>query len=193
MTGTSSEFLGKRPLPRLLKQRPVVFVLGPAGVGKTSVARRVAGADGRSVTYLSGADVSDAILDRTRNGYWEPALLSSAAVVLDGLQYVSCRPGVKDFLQELLAHRSDAERMTVVVEAESDGSAAALMSRVGVGECATLGLRFPSSRSGRMRFARRYCDELGIERSMARGTDQISPWRYEAVIAELVKRKGEAC
>ena len=41
ITRTSGELIGRRPLPRVLLERPVLFVLGPRGVGKTSVARRI--------------------------------------------------------------------------------------------------------------------------------------------------------
>src|SRR5436190_8671872 len=39
VSGTSGEFLGRKPLPRSVATRPALFIFGPAGVGKTSVAR----------------------------------------------------------------------------------------------------------------------------------------------------------
>jgi len=42
ITGTSSEFMGRKPLPRVLRQRRITVVLGPEGVGKSTVARALA-------------------------------------------------------------------------------------------------------------------------------------------------------
>jgi hypothetical protein len=43
VTATSAELIGERPLPRLLRARPLLFIFGPAGCGKSLVAARVCG------------------------------------------------------------------------------------------------------------------------------------------------------
>ena len=91
---------------------------------------------------------------------------------------------------ELLKQRADAGLRTVVCDANGDGSVEELLSRTPTGSTAVLGLRFPSSRSGRLRFARRQCDDLGLPRTMARGTENIEPWGY-AVLAELERRRTD--
>ena len=64
LTRTAFEFLGKRPLPRVIALRPVVYVLGPSGSGKTSVARRLA----EGAVELDGAQLRQALVHAVRNG-----------------------------------------------------------------------------------------------------------------------------
>lgn len=195
VTGTSSEFLGRRPMPRIFRERSVVFVLGPSGVGKSSVGLRIAhhrlGSE-RDVVVLDASAVSEALVRRTRLGHWAPELEVAPALILDGPTFLQARPGALDLWHELIAARIRSERFTVIIGAPGDGSAEAMLASLKAGQAVTVGLRFPSSRSGRMRFARRCCDELEMPRSQARGTDQFDPWRYESVIAELTRRKAES-
>ena len=65
VTGTSSEYLGARPLRRIFRERLVTVVLGPAGVGKWQSLRR---------------NVYD---DYKRAFNEEPGLLKSVGVMTD--------------------------------------------------------------------------------------------------------------
>ena len=100
LTGTSTEYLGDRPLPRVVRDRPVLFVLGPDGVGKSLVARRVAP---EPPTVLDNRACQKAILARVRNGHWKPELVECVSLVLDGPVWLQNRPSVIDILTELIA------------------------------------------------------------------------------------------
>ena len=54
-----------------------------------------------------------------------------------------------------------------------------------VGTTALLALRFPKGAPGRLRWARRMCDELGLARTCAHGTDQLDAWSYDGVLTWL--------
>jgi len=57
----------------------------------------------------------------------------------------------------------------------------------------TLNLRYPQGR-GRIRFAVRVCEELGIDRRYARTTQPEDPWTYLKVIRALkrIEREGKS-
>lgn len=188
VTGTSSEYLGARPLRRILRERALVVILGPRGSGKTSVARRVAQQTSERTLYLDTAALQDEVLRRTRTTAWSERVLEVPVLVLDGPVFLANRPAVCGFLRDLIQARLLAGRRTVVCEVAQDGSMDRLMVGVPAGRMATVGLRFPASRSGRMRFARRCCDELGLPRSAAQGTDALEPWGYDRVIEDLKSR-----
>ncbi len=185
VTGTSSEYLGRRPLRKMFRERGVVVILGPEGVGKTSVARRIAGDGGSSFLYLDSHVLKDEVVKRVRRGRWSRPLVQVDGLVLDGPTYLTERPAVEHLLFSLIEDRIEAGLRTIICDVSGDGSAEALMARMPAGCMVVLGLRFPKSRSGRMRFARRHCDLLDLPRSVASGTDQIDPWRYDEVISVL--------
>lgn len=189
VTGTSSEYLGRRPLRRLLRERGVVFLLGPRASGKTAVGRRIAAEAGRPVVHLSDHDIQQAVVARTRTGAWATKLVEAPALLLDGPRFLRNRPAVVEFLRELIEQRRAAGRKTVICEVAEDGSIPRLLDGMEAGSSVTVGLRFPASRSGRMRFARRACDMLGLPRKAANGTDALEPWGYEAVLSELRRRR----
>lgn len=182
LTGTSTEYLGRKPWPRVIRERQVIFVLGPEGVGKSSVARCLAGEPAR---VLDTRELQHAVLERVRRGRWAPELLEARALVLDGPVWLRHRQGLVDLLVELLRARLEARRRTVVCQSDNDGSAEALIGAMEAGSLVVIGLRFPKGKRGRLRYARRVCDELEIPREAARGTELLEPWRYDRVADHL--------
>lgn len=177
VSGTSNEFLGKKPLPRSIRDRPMVFLLGPPGVGKSSVARVLAG-DGAH--YLPEERVLNALNQRIRDRKWHEELLVTAHVIVQLPCFLDRRPAALECIQDLLRHRAGGGRRTWVIEPESGTSMAAVMGAVHPGYRATVVLRFPVGR-GRLRFARRVCEEMGVAASHAAETVHADPWTYERV------------
>lgn len=182
ITGTSTEFLGRRPLPRLARERAVVFVVGPDGSGKSSVAWRLAGA---TAVHLDNRGVQDALVHQVRYLGWARELLTAPVLILDGPVWLRNRPGAVTALTCLLNQRADLGNRTLVCQSDRDGSFDELLPGLQPGRVVILGLRLPVGRRGRMRFARRMCDRLGIPRSVAKGTAGIDPWTYARVIEYL--------
>jgi hypothetical protein len=191
ITGTSSEYLGLRPLRRLLRERPVVFVAGPRGSGRSAVGLRVASEGGLPVLVLGTAELHDEVVACVRAGCWSERLVEAPALVLDGPTFLQSRTAALRAIRDLLRLRRTAERRTVVVEVQQDRSLCLLMEGMPAGSMVTVALRWPASRAGRLRFARRACDELSLPRSAAAGTEALEPWSYPSVLAELGRRKGE--
>lgn len=190
VTGTSSEYLGSRPLRRIFRERSVVIVLGPPRSGKTTVAERVAAWPDRAPLRLDTTRLGEELVRCARNRRWSEAILQAPGLVLDGPESLGRRPGGLAFLVSLMREREARGLKTVVCDVRGDGSVEALLGALPAGMAAVLGLRFPNSRSGRLRFARRCCDQLGLDRGAALGTDLIEPWGYAEVIAALEKRQA---
>ncbi len=182
ITGTSSEYLGKRALPRILSERANVVLFGPEGSGKTSVARRLAG---ERHLYLDTRQTHDALVAYVARKQWSDALIEARAVVFDGPVWLRTRPAAVAALCALMRQRQQAGRITLMCQNDADGSLDELIAAMEPGSLVVIGLRFPKGARGRMRFARRVCDELGLPRMAARGTDQIEPWGYDEVKAFL--------
>ena len=183
LTGTSSEFLGRRPLPRVLRNRPTIFVLGPRGAGKTSVANRLANGE---AGYVDTRQLQDDLVYRIVHKRWRPERLEVDSLVVDGPAWLRNRPAVVDAMYELLVQRASSGRRSIVIQNDADGSIDRLMDRMPAGSMVVLGLRFPKGPRGRLRFARRLCDGLGVPRAAARGAHTIEPWNY-AVVVERVQ------
>lgn len=181
VTGTSTEFLGRKPHPRAVRARPLVFVLGPPGVGKTQVARRLAG---EPHLELTDRELLEVVAARTISRRWEPAVLHADALVLDGPVLLGSRPGFAAALAALLGVRARAGRRTVVTESADRSPLAPVAEGIDPELRATVVLRFPVGR-GRRRFALRVCGELGLDPASARGVRELDPWSYEVVRAWL--------
>jgi len=187
LTGTSSEYLGKRSLPRILQERVNIVVLGPEGAGKTSVACRLAGDD---LLYLDTRQTQNALVDYVSKGEWAAPMLEMKALVLDGPIWLRNRPAAVSAFCGLMRRRRDAGQHTFVCQSDSDGSVEQLIAAMEPGSLVIIGLRFPKGARGRLRFARRMCDEMGLARALARGADQLDPWRYDGVV-EYLKRQDQ--
>lgn len=191
-TGTSSEFLGRRALPRVVRDRPVVFVMGPDGSGKTRVAEKLArvGVSKRArPRRLDSRELQRAVIERIKRGSWPARLRRAKSLVLDGPVWLRNRPAVVDVLYELLNERIRNGGRTILVQSDADGSVELLMGKMETGSLVVVGLRFPQGPRGKLRFARRMCGELDLPRDAARGSQHIQPWRYARVITYLEKKK----
>lgn len=181
LTGTSSEFLGKRALPKILGERKICFLLGPSGSGKTSVALRL----GQPATYRDRAKLEEVLLQRVRTRAWPAAEREAPNLILDGPVWLQNRPAIVRVLGELLRQRSEAGLRTLVCQPDHDGSVNLLMDQVGPGQSVVLALRFPKGKRGRLRFATRQCERLQISKMAAKGSEAIEPWGYAQVVAHL--------
>ncbi len=187
LTGTSSEFLGKKPWPRVVRQRRVVVVIGPEAVGKTSVAQRILGVN---ALRLNTHQVQESLIRRVREGAWPEEMLASEGLMLDGPVWLRGRLGVVELLKELLVRRARAKLRTLVVQSDSDGSIDELIGVMPPGTLAVIWLRFPKGKRGRLRFARRVCRDVGAPEQAANGTENMQPWRYDQVV-DAVRRWPE--
>jgi len=195
VSGTSSEFLGKRPLPRAARSRPLVFVLGPPGVGKSAVALRLLGncrspgGDGagsaHDVLHLSGTQLHDALTNQARRRSWRDDIRHAPCLILDGPCYLHRRPAVVRVLRDLLRLRAQDGLRTMVCEGVDRSPMTELMDAVDSEDRAVVALRFPVGR-GRRRYAVRVCQDLEIDSRHAALTDDLDPWTYGAVIDRLM-------
>jgi hypothetical protein len=185
LTGTSSEFLGRRPTPRLVRERHVLVVMGPPRVGKSRVARRLAGDTYRS---LDTHDLDRALVERVRVGHWGE-LRDPPGLVLDGPVWLHNRPSVVALLVELATQRAEAALRTVFCQRIADGSAEELMGAMPSGSMVVIGLRFPKGRRSRVAIAQRRCEELGLDPALARGAHDLHPWTYDA-LDEYLRGQG---
>jgi hypothetical protein len=72
-----------------------------------------------------------------------------------------------------------------VLQDDRDGSVDRLMEGLADGSFVVVGLRFPMSRRGRIRFARRVCEDLQLPFEAVRGAAAVEPWSYRAVLAHF--------
>lgn len=179
LSGTSSEYLGRKPLPRALRIRPVIVLAGPPGVGKTTVARRIAGED---ALLLDGNALHRATVERVRRQAWSGPFLEAERLILDGPVFLSRRPGATLAIRELIRRRAELRRITVLCEGSPrDGSVGLLMDAVGPELRATVTLRFPVGR-GRLRITRHICQSVGVEPRLATGVARMEPWSYQSAL-----------
>ena len=183
ISGTSSEFLGQKPLPRAVRSRPLIFILGPKGVGKSIVARHLLGKD---AIHLDSKQLSDRVSRSIRNRILDAELRECENLILDAPYYISRRPGYLKSIHGLLQHRVSHGLRTVLIESQDMASMQAFMDAVNLEQRATLSLRFPVGR-GRRRFALKVCDELGLDAIYARRMVSMEPWSYTAVRQSLLE------
>jgi len=174
VSGTSTEFLGRKPLPRAVQRRPVVFLLGAKGVGKTTVALHLAGVERR---YVPEEELVALLPGYARHRSWDEAYLAPAALVLEAPCFLSRRPAVTQALQHLLLERAARGGRSFVCEAEDEDPMRELIGSLSPKDKATVLLRFPVGR-GRRRYVLRMCDELGVDRVHARVAVTLERWTY---------------
>jgi len=151
-------------------------------VGKSSVAAKIAGDKARIV---DDRGLHQASVWRIRKQRWSRALLEHPSLVIDGPVFLASRPAVAGMVASLIQQRVQAGLRTILVEGPvDDGSVQLLMDSVPPEQRVTLTLRFPVE-GGRLRFAQRVCEELGLSRRIARETLAISPWCYQAARSYL--------
>ena len=186
LAGTSSQYLGGRALPKVLRQRALVLVLGPRGSGKSAVARQIL----PSATILRGDKLDAEAARAVRRRRWPEELCEASELIIDGPSFLSRRAGVRRLLDQLLDERAAQGKRSAVVQG-ADDSALLLADAVEPHLRATVNLRFPQ-RNGRLRFARRLAEELGVPRDAADALVVEEPWTYLKVIRALhrMKRQG---
>ncbi|MFM2161535.1 MAG: hypothetical protein RLZZ383_1047 [Pseudomonadota bacterium] len=182
IAGTSTEFVGDRPLRLSVRRCPVALVEGAWGSGRTTVARRIAGQGGAEPHHVEGhAFATSVSVARMRDGQWPDGLADVPALIFDDLAMLAERGGaVVGQLVALLEQRAARGLRTVCVAAPDDGSLSALCERLAPGPVVHVLLRFPA-RSGRIRFARREAAARGLPPEAASGLEHLEPWTYEAV------------
>jgi adenylate kinase family enzyme len=190
VVGTSGQFLGKRRPSGELAKKPVILVLGAQGVGKTSVAKRLAGEHAKLIRTQA---LNEAAVVAVRKRKWPEELMQVQNLILDGPTFLSRRPGVSRLLVSLIHERSESGLRTFVCQRDDDDSILLLCDELSEDCRVLLNLRFPTG-GGQTRFAGKVCDELGIHRKYAREIVISEPWTYLKVIRALhkVKRGLEA-
>lgn len=173
-------YLRARALPKVLRERELVVVLGPPGAGKTSVAKRVLGA---SVTTLRGDKLQDACNRAVRRRAWPSELIEARALLIEGPTFLARRRGAARLLGELIAARVALGLKTAVTEG-ADDSALLLLDAVHPRHRATVNLRFPKV-AGRKRFAKQRAEELGLPARLGAELQVEEPWTYRKVIRAL--------
>lgn len=191
IAGTSTEFVGDRPLRLSVRRCPVALVEGSLASGRTTVARRIATQGGCDVVYVDGQAFTTSLsVERMRAGVWPDRIKDAPAVIFDDLAMLAERGGaVVAQLLELLEHRASRGLRTVCVAAPNDGSLSALCERLPSSRVVHVLLRFPA-RSGRVRFARREAAARGLSVEAAAGLEHLEPWTYEAVCRALDAHPG---
>ncbi len=175
ITRTSGEILGRRGLPRALEGRPLVFVLGPRGVGKSTIAERLL--RGHDTTRM---DFRDALVDAVGRGAWPRRFELAPALWIDDLDYLHGRMGACEFLARLLRVRAQAGRLTVLCQGAADDSILELARRVPCEARATMLLRFPVGR-GRRGWVQERASSAGIPWPCVRELATLEPWSYRVV------------
>lgn len=181
LSGTYTEFLGKKPLPQAFHNRPILFLLGPAGSGKTMVARSLLGKE--TLRFIQ-KEVLQLLATRILLRKWRTDLLEVPNLIVEIPCFLEQRPQVMQFLSELFLLRADRGVRTAVLDSEDNASLQSLLERIDSAKRATLLLRIPEGR-GRYRFLAHVCRQKGLPLRHARTLAQVHPWTYKRVFVAL--------
>lgn len=181
VSGVSGDFIGTRALPMPVRTRLVTFIAGPVGVGKSMVARALAGP---GAPVLTG----ETMLAQLDSGEpWSHSVSTAGELVLE----LPTKPDQPfphiDRIKQLIQVRSEAGVSTRVAASASGSTLPDLMFAVDPRLRVTIALRFPVGHE-RLRHAEGICAELGIGHHHAERTVAAEPWSYERVQSLL-----EAC
>ncbi len=176
VTRTSAELL-HRSLPQVLSARPIRFVLGPKGVGKSSVAARLLGKD---AIVVSGDGLRSALTRAARYKKWPEGWEAAPALLLDEVDCLHGRFGVLQMLGRLLDQRARNSLATVICQGSADTSITLLYDSVPLHLRASLLLRFPVGR-GRRSYVKARCEARGIDMAHVKKGAALEPWSYAAV------------
>lgn len=177
LTRTSRELLGERPLPSVLQRRPVAFLLGPAGVGKRTVAARLLPP---MALPLDADQLRRELTLAARHRKWSEELVRAPGLLLHGLDCLHRRYGAIRLLGELVRQRAADGLLTALTQGPVDTSVTLLYPELALELRATVLLRFPVG-AGRRRFVRERCLARGIPPERASAAIHLADWSYAGV------------
>jgi len=182
LIGTFTEFIGNRDQPKALYERPVVFILGPAGSGKTTVAKHLV----EPGSQLFRKDVVFSfLLKRILSRSWEQTpLLCPDPIIFEIPSVLGNKPQITKLLTELIQMRLALGYRSIVLDSEDNASLQGLMSSIDSVERVSIVLRLPEGK-GRYRFLAHYCRERNIPLRYARKFAKVYPWTYRDVLSQL--------
>ena len=181
VSGVYTEFIGAKPIPTTVRERPIIFIFGPAGVGKTIVAKHLFGE--KFVLYKQ-QQLMDAFLQKVRRRRWPIELSSLDYLIIEGPCFLEQRPQILLMLQSLIRLRLKKGLRTILLDAEDLGPVRDILRSIPNEDRATIVLRFPEGR-GRYRFLAHICRQRGIPLKHARRLMIMEPWSYSSVFGEL--------
>ena len=168
-------------LPRALRGRRCLFIMGPPGVGKTRVARALAGCN---ALEWSRKRVQEVIAAVHRGAPWPESLRTAPCVILDCPDRVETDPAMQAGVQEMLRLREASNGWTAMVQSRHGAAMTNLMTVVSPERRASIVLRFPVG-DERVVFAQSLCTQHGLSSDRAAATATIEPWSYTAVWSAL--------
>ena len=184
-SGVYTEFIGDKVMPKSLQERPLIFLFGASGVGKTILAKHLAGTEH---LLCRKQDVLDIMLHKVRKRRWHTHVTTIPALILEAPYYLSQRPQILKLLQSLVKLRTKKGLRTFILDSEDRGPIRDLLQIFPPEARATIVLRFPVGR-GRYRFLAHECRKRGLPVRWARELSRYEPWTYADVFAQLEERE----
>jgi hypothetical protein len=168
-------------LPKALETKPMIFIFGEEGVGKTILARHLMG---EGHLLMRRQEVLDAFLLKVRKRRWMNDISAHPKLILESPSFLRQRPQILKMLQSLIQLRTRKGLQTILLDSEDLGPIRDIVQSTEISERATVMLRFPSGR-GRYRFVARACRERNIPVKVARELSNIEPWNYKTIFELL--------